>query len=53
MADKRLRDLLIQAELEDCRILEEEASAFLEAWGVSGDPATDEPTSAAPPSASP
>ena len=36
MADQRLHELLIRAELEDCKILEKEESPYLAFWGVVG-----------------
>jgi hypothetical protein len=34
MADERLHDMLVRAELEDCLILRKETSPFLEFWGI-------------------
>ena len=37
IADPRLHELLIRAELEDCKILEKDHSAYLAYWDVVGD----------------
>jgi hypothetical protein len=37
IADPRLHELLVRAELEDCKILDKDHSAFLAYWGVVGD----------------
>jgi hypothetical protein len=34
MADRILHELLIRAELEDCKILEKDESPYLAYWGI-------------------
>jgi hypothetical protein len=34
MADERFHELLVRAELEDCKILRKEGSTYLEFWGI-------------------
>jgi hypothetical protein len=34
ISDRRLHELLIRAELEDCKILEKDQSAYLAYWNV-------------------
>jgi len=34
MTDERFHELLVRAELEDCKILRKEGSAYLEFWGI-------------------
>jgi hypothetical protein len=36
MSDRRLHELLIRAELEDCKILDKDQSAYLAYWNVVG-----------------
>jgi hypothetical protein len=37
MADERLHEMLLRAELEDCKLLQKEVSAYLEFWGIARD----------------
>jgi hypothetical protein len=37
MADQRLHDELIRAELEDCKLLQKEISTYLAFWGIAGE----------------
>ena len=49
MADQRLHDELIRAELEDCKLLQREISTYLEFWGIVRDsPEAGQPNQALP-----
>jgi hypothetical protein len=37
MADERLHELLVRAELEDCKLLQKEISTYLEFWGIASE----------------
>jgi hypothetical protein len=51
MADQRLHEQLLMADIEDCKLLQKEISSYLEFWGIaaeSPDAALPDPAPQAP-----